>query len=66
MTPEQVQDAIGKTVVVNAKRDIGIDPDIRRIIGKDSTLVKQCRSGLLQIEHEGKHYSVPMSNVDLK
>lgn len=66
MKQNDIKDAIGQSVVVNSHRDIGIDPDIRRIIGKDSTLVKQCKSGLLQVEHEGKFYSVPPINVDLK
>lgn len=66
MKKQQIADSIGKTVTVNPLRDIGIDGDIRRIIGKDATLVKQCKSGLLQINCEGRDYSVPMINVDLK
>jgi hypothetical protein len=66
MKQDQIKDAIGKLVVVNPMRDIGMDPSIRRIIGKDSTLIKQCKGGLLQVEHEGRFYSVPPINVDLK
>jgi hypothetical protein len=66
MKQTQIEGSIGKAVVVNGSRDIGIDPDIRRIVGKDSTLIKQCKSGLLQVDCEGKLFSVPLSNVDLK
>lgn len=66
MKQADIAGSIGKDVVVNCRRDIGIDPDIRRIIGKDATLIKQCKSGLLQVQCEGKLYSVPPINVDLK
>lgn len=66
MKQAEILTSIGKTVAVNPLRDIGIDADIRGIIGKDATLIKQCKSGLLQVECEGKLYSVPAVNVDLK
>lgn len=65
MKENQISEAIGKTVTVNPDGDIGIDPDIRRIIGKESRVIKRCKSGLVQIECEGKLYSIPLRNLDL-
>jgi len=66
MKADQVKDAIGKTVTVNGFRDLGIDPDMRRIIGQECVVVKQCKSGLVQIKHGKSFYSVPLINLDLK
>lgn len=66
MKQAEIAAAIGKTVVVNPRGDIGMDVGIRRIIGKDSTLIKQCKNGKLEVEHERRRYSVPMTNVDIK
>jgi hypothetical protein len=66
MKQAEIESSIGKIVVVNGFRDIGMDPDMRRIIDKDSKLIKRCKSGMLQIECEGKLYSLPPINVDLK
>lgn len=66
MKHNEIEAAIGKTVTVNGFRDLGIDPSMRRIIGSDGTLIKKCKSGLLQVECGGKLYSVPPINVDLK
>ena len=64
MNPTQVKDSIGKTAIVNGFRDLGIDPDMRKIIGEEVTIIKQCKSGLVQIEREGKFYSIRMTNLD--
>lgn len=66
MKADQVKDAIGKTVTINGFRDLGIDPAMRRIIGQECTLIKQCKSGLLHVQHGKSFYSVPPINVDLK
>jgi hypothetical protein len=66
MKQAEIESSIGKAVIVNGFRDIGIDPNIRRIIGKEGTLIKRCKSGLLQIECEGKLFALPPINVDLK
>lgn len=66
MKQKDVQASIGKEVVVNGFRDLACDRSIRGVIGQTSKLVKQCKSGLLQVEYAGKFYTVPMFNVDLK
>lgn len=66
MKQTEIESSIGKDVEINGLRDIGIDPNIRRIIGKEGKLVKRCKSGLLLIECEGKLVSLPPINVDLK
>lgn len=66
MKGDQVKDAIGKTAIVNGFRDLGFDPDMRKIIGEEVILIKQCKSGLVQIKHGKNLYSVPPINLDLK
>jgi hypothetical protein len=66
MKQAEIENSIGKTVVVNGFRDIGIDPEIRCIIGKEGKLIKRCKSGKLLIEIEGRPFSLPPINVDLK
>lgn len=66
MKQAEIENSIGKVVVINGFRDIGIDPEVRRIIGKEGKLIKRCKSGMLQIECEGKFVSLPPINVDVK
>jgi hypothetical protein len=66
MKQSEIQDAIGKEVVVNGACDLGINPDLRQIVGQTCTLVKVCRNGLLLVQHGKRQYSVPQRNVDLK
>lgn len=57
--------AIGQDVRINASGDLMSDGTLKTIIGKDCKLIKQCKSGLLQVEWRGKFYSLPMKNVDV-
>lgn len=66
MKHSEIESSIGKTVTVNGFRDLGMEVAMRRIIGREGKLVKRCKSGLLQVECEGKFFSVPPINVDLK
>lgn len=66
MKQAEIESSIGMDVIINGFRDLGMDVDMRRIIGQECTLIKRCKSGLLQVEREGKLYSVPPINVDLK
>lgn len=66
MKQEDIQNSIGKAVTINGFRDLGCDYEMRRIIGEEGTLIKKCKSGLLQVEVKAKLYSVPPINVDLK
>lgn len=55
---------IDKKVMLNGRRDLGIDPDLKKIIGTEVTIIKQCKNGLIQIESNGDLYSVPLHNLD--
>ena len=66
MKADQVKDALGKTAIVNGFRDLGIDPDMRKIIGEEVIIIKHCKSGLVQIKRGKSLYSVPPINLDLK
>lgn len=64
MKATEIQEYVGKTVKVNGSGDLAMDYDMRKIITREVKLVKQTKSGLIQVEHEGQFYSVPLRNID--
>jgi hypothetical protein len=65
MKANDICGAIGRVVMVNISGDIAMLADLRPIIGRECKVIKQCRSGLVEVERAGKRYSVPMRNLDL-
>jgi hypothetical protein len=67
MKPWEVNSAIGKEVVLVRPDDLVDRPGLLVICMSKAVcrLLKQCKNGLLQIEHERDIYTVPMTNVDL-
>lgn len=64
MRQREIIDNLGKVVKVNRWGDLYMCSELRPIIGKEVTLVKQCKNGLLQVQHAGKFYSIPPRNAD--
>jgi hypothetical protein len=64
MHASEVEENLGKEVIVNSGRDLGMCSERRRLIGKTCTLFKRCKSGLLQVSYQGKLYSLAQYNVD--
>lgn len=67
MKASEVPNSIGRSVVINPFRKLGIRSNLREIIGNNPCrLVMHCKNGLVQIEYEGKFYRIPMRNIELK
>jgi hypothetical protein len=64
MKAHQLAEAIGKYGRINGGRDLGMVSEYRRLIGKPCKIIKQCKSGLIFLECEGKNYSFAMYNID--
>jgi len=50
--------------IVNGKGDLAFDGQLRKIIGEEVTIIKTCKSGLIQVEKDGAYYSLPKRNLD--
>jgi hypothetical protein len=61
MRPNEIADAIGKEVKVDCS--LWMAEHLRPVLGKTATLIKQCKSGLLLLERDGRHFSIPMRCV---
>lgn len=56
----------GEPCFINGRNDIGLDPDIRKVIEKKCLFIKQTKAGLCQVSlasDPNKRFSVPLSNV---
>jgi len=64
MKQSELEESIGKKARINGGRDLGMIAEMRSVIGELCTVVKRCKSGLVLVEHEGKHYSLALYNLD--
>lgn len=55
----------GQTVTVSGRGDLFMDFELRPVIYQSAVVVKITKGGKVQVEREGKLYSVPARNLDL-
>ncbi len=63
MRANEISQNIGESVYLSCTGDLGIDPVARELDGVNGTLVKQCKSGLLQVNFSGTLHSFPARNI---
>jgi len=65
MKQHEVAAQIGHPVRIIGYPYITMNQELKHLNGKHCMLIKQCKSGLLQVKCEGKFYSIPMHSVDV-
>lgn len=65
MEQRELEAAIGKKVCVLGHPWITMNEEMKHLNGKHCTVIKQCKSGLLLVEVDGKQYSIPMHCLEI-
>jgi hypothetical protein len=55
---------LSNKATVNGKGDLAMIREQRAIIGETVNIIKTCKSGLIQIEFQGRFYTLPKRNLD--